>query len=336
MKAFVIAAALISLGGIPSWGAILIHGAGATFPYPLYSKWFYEYQKIEPEVHLNYQPIGSGGGIRQLLEGTIDFGATDAPMTDEQLKKAEPLLHIPTCLGAVVITYSLPNVPNGIRMNESVLSDLFLGKIKRWNDPRLSELNPKILFPDLPVLLIRRSDGSGTTAVLTQYLSQVSPEWKQKVGTGTAVNWPVGVGAKGNAGIAGLMKQTPGSLGYVELIYAEKNQLNSVSLQNPSGNYVFPNQASTSAAALSTLKLLPQDLRASIIRAPGKTAYPMSAYSFLLIKKTMPREKGAQLKKFLNWAIQDGQSFATRLSYSPLPEVLVGRIQNQIKLISLQ
>src|SRR3989440_8138089 len=253
--------------------AILVNGAGATFPYPLYSKWFDEFHKRNPDLQINYQSIGSGGGIRQVLEGTVDFGATDGPMTDEQLKSAPvPILHLPTALGAVVPTFNLPGVER-IRFTPEAIAGIFLGRITHWNDPALAEENPGVALPAAPIVPMHRSDGSGTTYIFTDYLAKVSPEWQQRVGRGTSVNWPVGLGGKGNEGVAGLVKQTPNAIGYVELIYAVGNKLPYGDVRNRSGAFIKASLAGVSEAAAGAVKTMPDDFRVSITDAPGKAAY---------------------------------------------------------------
>jgi phosphate transport system substrate-binding protein len=315
----------------------LINGAGATFPYPLYSKWFSDYQKVDPDAQINYQSIGSGGGIRQFLERTVDFGASDAPMNEEQLGKADtPVVHIPTVLGAVVITYNLPGLQAALKLSPEIVAGLFLGKIKKWNDPRLAKLNPGQSLPDTDVMVAYRSDGSGTTGIFTDYLSKVSAEWKEKVGSGTAVKWPVGLGGKGNEGVSGIVKQTPGSVGYVELIYAKNNQLAFASIKNKSGAFVEPSPKSVSAAAAGAMKTIPADFRVSITNAAGKSAYPISGFTYLLVYKSMPKAKGEHIVKFLRWAIADGQKSAEPLHYAPLPKALVRKVQAQLGEIQLK
>jgi phosphate transport system substrate-binding protein len=315
--------------------ATLINGAGASFPYPLYTKWFTEYQKTEKEVQINYQSIGSGGGIKQFLEGTVDFGASDAPMTDEQIAKAKNgVLHIPTVLGAVVVTYQLPEIKTPLKLNGEVLSEIFLGKITKWEDPKIKKLNPEAPLKG-DILVVHRSDGSGTSNIFTEYLAKVSPEWKTKVGVGTSVNWPVGLGGKGNEGVAGLVKQTEGSVGYVELIYADNNKLPSADLQNSAGDFVSPSLKSVSAAAAS-LKKMPEDFRVSITNAEGKASYPISGFTYLLISKSQKDQvKGAGLVKFLKWAMTKGQGFAEGLSYAPLPKSLVKKVEAKIGTIEV-
>lgn len=328
------------LGGLlaaSAHAALLLNGAGATFPYPIYSKWFSEYAKLHPGIEINYQSIGSGGGIRQLLAKTVDFGASDAPLTDAQLRKSSvPILHIPTVLGAVVLTYDLPDVKSELKLTPEVLADVFLGKLTQWNDDRIKKINPGVSLPDEPILVAHRSDGSGTTAIFTDYLSKVSPEWKQKVGHGTSVNWPTGLGGKGNEGVTGLVKQTPGAIGYVELIYAENNHLPVASLENKAGDFVKPSIQAVTAAAAGALKHFPADFRVSITDAEGARSYPISGFTYLLIDQTMPREKGQVLVQFLNWAVTDGQKYAPSLAYAPLPKQLVSKIKAKIKTIRLE
>jgi phosphate transport system substrate-binding protein len=322
--------------------ATLINGAGATFPYPIYSKWFSEYQKVDKEVQINYQSIGSGGGIRQFSEKTIDFGASDAPMTDEQMAKINGnVLHIPTVLGAVVITYNLPEVKTALKLSPEVIAEIFLGKIQKWNDEKITKLNPGIKLPTTAILVVRRSDGSGTSAIFTDFLAKVSPEWATKVGAGTAVSWPVGLGGKGNEGVTGLIKQTPGALGYVELIYAINNKLPAAEVQNKSGKFIKPETKSVTAAAAQYFKKtkakdIPADLRISIINSEGKDAYPISSFTYLLVNKTLPKGKGESFVKFLNWAVKDGQKFAESLGYAQLPKEISSLVTAKIKSIKVE
>lgn len=311
---------------------VSINGAGATFPYPLYSKWFSEFHKVDPNVEMNYQSIGSGGGIRQLLENTIDFGASDSPMNDEQLAKAvSKIYHFPTVMGAVVLTYNLPGVEAPIRLTPELVTELFMGKIFYWNDAKIAAVNPGVKLPDVPVMIVHRSDGSGTTAVFTDYLSKVSPDWKSTVGSGTAVKWPLGLGGKGNEGVTGFIKNSPGALGYVELLYAETNHLQVALLKNADGFFIKPEAASITAAASGYLKEMPKDFRISITNAKGKTAYPISAFTYLLIYKKMPAIKSAKIKSFLRWALSEGQKLAGSLYYAPLPESLTANVRSQLK-----
>lgn len=316
--------------------ATLINGAGATFPYPLYSKWFSDYQKISPQTQINYQSIGSGGGIRQFTDKTIDFGATDTPMTDEQLKKVgEPVLHIPTAIGSVVLSFNLPGTKN-LKLTSELVSLIFLGEIKKWEDPRLKKINPSLQVSG-DILVIHRSDGSGTSAVFTDYLSKVSPLWKEKVGTGTAVNWPVGLGGKGNEGVAGLIKQTPMSIGYVEYVYAKTNNLAVASLQNQKGEFVEPSLKSLTSAALSEIKSLPADFRLSITNSSGTGSYPISSFTYLLVRQDMSSSpKGAVFVSFLKWALHEGQESAKSLDYAPLPQMLVQKLETSLSSIKIQ
>lgn len=326
--------ALIILAALFSYAAgasTLINGAGATFPYPLYSKWFSEYKKLNPAVEINYQSIGSGGGIRQLLDKTVDFGASDAPMTDEQLAKSSvPIFHIPTVLGAVVLTYNVAGL-NDLKLTSEIIAEIFLGKITKWDDAKIAAVNPGAKLPSITILVAQRSDGSGTTAIFTDYLSKISAEWKAKVGSGPSVKWPVGLGGKGNEGVTGLIKQTPGSIGYVELIYAESNKLSFATVKNQAGNFIKPSVKSVTAAAAGSLKTMPADFRISITNSPSKDAYPIAGFTYLLVYQKMGAEKGALLKTFLMWALSDGQKMAEALFYAPLPKELVQKILVRVK-----
>ena len=307
-------------------GATLkINGAGATFPYPIYSKWFDEYHKKNPQVEINYQSIGSGGGIRQVTSETVFFGATDGPMTDEQLAAAPgKLLHFPTVLGADVPVYNLPGLSAELKFTGGVLADIFLGKIKKWNDPAIAKVNAGVTLPSTDITVVHRSDGSGTTYIWVDFLSKASPEWKAKVGVSTAVNWPVGVGGKGNEGVAGLVSQTPGSIGYVELIYALQNKISFGAVQNANGEFVKATTDSVTAAAAAIAAQMPADFRVSITNAAGPGAYPVSSFTWLLLYED-PKDK-AQSKAmvdFLKWALTDGQPFASPLGYAPLPADVV-------------
>jgi phosphate transport system substrate-binding protein len=302
-----------------------INGAGATFPNPIYSKWFSEYNKLNPKVAINYQPIGSGGGIRQLTNQTVFFGATDGPMTPEQMQQAPgKVLHLPTVLGAVVPVYNLPGMKGEIKFNGAVLADIFLGKITKWNDPAIAKLNAGMQLPATDITVVHRSDGSGTSYIWVDYLAKLSPEWLKKVGVATSVNWPVGLGGKGNEGVAGLVQQTPGSLGYVELIYALQNKIAYGSVQNADGEFVRATIDAVTAAAASAVKNMPKDFRVSITNAPGKGVYPISSFTWLLLYEN-PKDK-AQSKAmvdFVKWALTDGQKFAGELGYAPLPAEVV-------------
>jgi len=302
-------------------GQVLLTGAGATFPYPIYSKWFDEYHRMFPQIQINYQSIGSGGGIRQVMEGTVDFGASDVPMTDEQLKQAKTkILHFPTVLGAVVPAYNIPGLTQEVNFTPEALAGIFLGKITNWNDPELKKANAEVNLPDKPIVVIHRSDGSGTTYVWVDYLSKVSPEWKSKVGVNTSVNWPVGLGGKGNEGVAGLIKQTPNSLGYVELIYAIQNKMAQGKVRNSSGNFLKANLATISEAAGRVIKAMPADLRVSITNSDGPNAYPVSSFTWLLIpSQIQDQAKKKAIKDSLQWMLTEGQDMVEALSYARLP-----------------
>lgn len=313
----------------------LINGAGATFPYPLYSKWFSEYAKIDPSAKFNYQSIGSGGGIKQILAQTVDFGASDKFLTDAELAKAPgKLLHIPTVMGAVVVTYNIPGVGKGVKFTPDVLSDIYLGKVTKWNDPRIASVNKGIKLPDSAIVVVRRSDGSGTTAIFTDYLSSVSPAWKSKVGMGASVNWPVGLGAKGNEGVAGQIKNIKNSIGYVELAYAHENKLPYASLKNSSGNFVTPSIESTTAAAAGAAKKMPADFRVSLVNQPGKNAYPIVGFTWLLVyQQQKDPVKGKKLVEFLNWELKKGQKMAAAILYAPLPPNVAAMVEKTVKTI---
>jgi phosphate transport system substrate-binding protein len=304
---------------------IQMNGAGATFPYPIYSKWFAEYNKLHPNVQINYQSIGSGGGIRQITNQTVFFGATDGPMTPEQLQAAPgKILHFPTVLGAVVPVYNIPNVKSELKFNGPVLADIFLGKITKWNDAAIAKLNPGVTLPASDVTVVHRSDGSGTTYIWVDFLSKTSEEFKKKVGVNTAVNWPTGVGGKGNEGVAGLVTQMPGSIGYVELIYALQNKISYGPVQNMAGEFVKASVESVTAAAAEAVSKMPPDFRVSITNAAGKGVYPVSSFTWLLLYEN-PKDK-AQAKimvDFMKWALADGQKYCADLGYAPLPESVV-------------
>ena len=318
---------------IPMWGdTITLNGAGATFPYPMYSKWLSEYNKLHPDIQFNYQSIGSGGGIRQVLAGTVDFGATDGPMTDEQLAQAKTkILHIPTVLGADVPAYNIPGVTEELKFTPELLANIFLGKITSWNDAALAKANPGVNLPNQPIIVIHRSDGSGTTYIFTDYLSKVSTDWKNQVGKGTSVKWPVGLGGKGNEGVAGMIRQMQGSIGYVELIYAVNNHIAYGSVKNAGGQFVKASLESVTAAAAS-VKSMPADFRVSITNAPGKDAYPIASFTWLLIPTpSKDRTKGKIIADFLNWMVEDGQKMTADLSYAPLPEGVEAKVKETIK-----
>jgi phosphate transport system substrate-binding protein len=308
-----------------AWAQTTLNGAGATFPYPIYSKWFSEYHNLHPEIQINYQSIGSGGGIRQLQAGTVDFGASDMPVNDEQLKQFKTkVLQLPTVLGAVVPAYNVPGVSGEVKFTPDVLADIYLGKISKWNDPRITKINPGINFPDKPITVVHRSDGSGTTFVFTDYLSKVSPDWKSTVGSNTSVKWPLGMGGKGNEGVAGYIRQLSGSIGYVELIYALQNKIPYGSVQNSSKNFIKASVQSATAAA-EGIKM-PADFRISITNPPGKDAYPIASFTWLLLPVPPPdKNKGEILKHFLGWMLDSGQGMVESLSYAPLPKDVVAK-----------
>jgi len=308
---------------------MMINGAGATFPYPIYSKWFDEYAKVDPSVRFNYQSIGSGGGQKQIMAQTVDFGASDGPMSDENLAKAPgKLFHIPTVAGAVVMTYNLPGNP-ALILDGQTIADIYLGKITKWNDPKLAALNPGAKLPDTDILVVHRADGSGTTFIYTDYLSKISPEWKQKAGNNTSVSWPTGVGGKGNEGVAGQVKQTPGAIGYVELIYALQNKMQFADLKNASGQVVKPSIESVTAA-LATAEI-PDDFRFSMTNAPGKDAYPICGATWLLVyQQQKDAAKGKKLVEFLKWALTKGEGMAKELDYAPLPDPVQQRVMKRI------
>ena len=309
-----------------------LNGAGATFPYPMYSKWFSEYNKLHPDVQINYQSIGSGGGIRQVLAQTVEFGASDGPMTDEQLSQAKvKILHIPTVLGADVPAYNIPGVTGELKFTPQALANIFLGKITTWNDPAIAKENPGVNLPNQPIIVIHRSDGSGTTYIWTDYLSKVSSEWQNQVGKGTSVKWPVGLGGKGNEGVAGQIRQLQGSIGYIELIYAIQDNIAYGSVKNVGGNFVKASLESVTEAAAS-VKSMPADYRVSITNAPGKTAYPVASFTWLLVPvKAKDPKKGKVLADFLSWMVNDGQKMTTQLAYAPLPESVAEKVKVTIK-----
>jgi phosphate transport system substrate-binding protein len=309
-----------------------LNGAGATFPYPMYSKWFSEYNKLHPDVQINYQSIGSGGGIRQVLNGTVDFGASDGPMTDEQLKEAKfKILHIPTVLGAVVPAYNVPGISGEVKFTPEALAGIFLGKVQNWNDPAITKANPGVNFPNQAIIVVHRSDGSGTSYIFTDYLSKISPDWESTVGKGASPKWPVGLGGKGNEGVAGQIRQLPGSIGYIELIYAVENKIPYGSVRNAAGNFVKASLDGVTEAAAS-VKTMPADFRVSITNAPGKTAYPISSFTWLLIPEAAKdAKKGKILADFLDWMVTDGQKMTGQLSYAPLPASVVEKVKVAVK-----
>jgi phosphate transport system substrate-binding protein len=327
-------------GGDAGAGGGMTHlqGAGATFPNPIYQKWMSEYGKAHQNVRIDYQSLGSGAGIKQITEQTVAFGATDKPMSDDELKKAPgELLHIPMVLGAVVITYNLQGVSEPLRFSSEVIADIFLGKIKRWDDARIKADNPGVSLPANDITVVHRSDGSGTSAVFTEYLSKVSPEWKEKVGTGTSPNWPVGLGGKGNEGVTGQVKQTPNTIGYVELAYAEQNKLPVALVKNRAGNFVRSSLEAVTAAAAESLATTPEDLRVSITDAAGATAYPIASYTYVLVYKDQKdAAKGKALVDFLWWCIHDGQAVTKdpQYPYAPLPAEVVKRAEAKLDSIT--
>ncbi len=333
MKKLLAAVLLLGAAASARAGDLLITGAGATFPFPLYSRWFSDYNKLHPALKFNYQSIGSGGGIKQITEGTVDFGASDAPMTDAELAKAPGIQHIPTVLGAVVVTYNAP--VKDLKLTGETLSRVFLGKIAKWNDPAIARDNPGVRLPDQAIAVVHRSDGSGTTAIFTDYLAKVSPEWKAGPGAGKSVRWPVGLGAKGNEGVTGMVKQTPGAVGYVELAYANQNHLEMASLKNRDGHFVKPSIQSTSEAAAGVR--MPADYRVSITDAAGRNAYPIASFTYLLVHRdTRDAAKGAALIQFLSWAVHQGQAAAAPLDYAPLPKKVVEQVTATIKTLTVQ
>lgn len=311
---------------------LLINGAGATFPYPIYSKWFDEYAKVDPSVRFNYQSIGSGGGQKQITARTVDFGASDGPMSDENLAKTPgKILHIPTVAGAVVITYNLPDNPK-LKLDGPTLVEIFLGNITKWNDKRIVELNPGVNLPDLPMVVVHRSDGSGTSYIFTDYLSNISPVWADSVGKNTSVKWPTGLGGKGNEGVAGQVKQLSGAVGYVELIYAKQNKMPYADVKNAAGNFITPSIDSVTEA-IATAKI-PDDFRFSMVNAPGDKAYPISGTTWLLVYEQQKNaDKGKKLVEFLNWALTKGETAASSLDYAPLPDTVQQRVLERIKTI---
>jgi phosphate transport system substrate-binding protein len=321
-----------------SRGGVDLTGAGATFPYPIYSKWISDYS-AKTGVKINYQAIGSGGGIRQLLEGTVDFGASDAPMSDEELAKGKgPILHIPTVLGAVVLTYNIPDLAQPLNLSGEVIGDIFLGKITKWNDSRLASLNPGVKLPARDLLVVHRSDGSGTTYIFSDYLTAVSPAWAAGPGKGKELKWPIGLGAKNNDGVAGQVKQTPGTIGYVELAYANQNKLPVANVKNAAGQFVAPTIASITAAAAGAVEKLPPttDYRVSIVNAPGGEAYPISSFTWLLVyQRQADAAKGKKLVDFMKWALTEGEGSAAALDYAPLPASLGAQLMDRLASIQV-
>jgi phosphate transport system substrate-binding protein len=320
-----------------SSGSVDLTGAGATFPYPIYSKWFADYAQ-RTGVKINYQSIGSGGGIRQLSEETVDFGASDSPMSDEEMSKAKggPIIHVPTVLGAVVITYNVPGLTSPLNLTSKAIADIFSGKITKWSDTRVTSLNPGVKLPSSDILVVHRSDGSGTTYIFTDYLSKAVPAWNSSVGKGKEVKWPVGLGAKGNEGVAGQVKQTPGAIGYVELAYAKQNNLPTAAIQNKAGKSILPSVAAVTAAAAGASGALPTntDYRISIADAPGADSYPISSFTWILVYQNQrDAAKGKKLVDFLNWALTDGEGEASALDYAPLPADMAAKVKSKLATI---
>jgi phosphate transport system substrate-binding protein len=316
-------------------GTILLNAAGATFPYPIYSKWFDVYHTAHPNTQINYQSIGSGGGIRQLQAGTVDFGASDGPMSDEQLAQSKfKVLHFPTVLGADVPSYNIAGVSGELNFTQKALAGIFLGTITMWNDPELTKANPGVNLPNAEIVVVHRSDGSGTTYIWTDFLSKVSDEWKNKVGKGTSVNWPVGLGGKGNEGVSGLIKQTPNAIGYIELVYAVQNSIAYGKVQNGAGKFIKADLAGVTAAAAGAAKSMPDDFRVSITNAPGATSYPIASFTWLLIPAHIEdAAKRETIKDFLKWMLTEGQKYTEGLTYAPLPKPVIEKEQKAISLI---
>jgi phosphate transport system substrate-binding protein len=313
-------------------GTVALNGAGATFPYPLYTKWIDEYRSVNPNVRINYQSIGSGGGVRQIVAGTVDFGASDVPAEpDEERGAAGPLVHVPTAVGCVVVSYNLPGLGTStVRLTPELLASIYLGEIGRWNDPALALVNPGVALPDQPIAVVFRTDGSGTTAIFTRFLSTTSPRWLERVGIGKSIRWPVGIGAKGNEGVTGQLQATPGAIGYTELAYATQNGLPRAALRNRAGHFVVPSSETATAAAEAVL--LPPKLPASLEAAASDEAYPLAAYTYLLVyQDSTDVRRGEALAQFMWWAVHDGQRFARALDYAPLPSGVVAQVEKTLK-----
>ena len=333
---FLLASIACNNNGGSGSSSVTLQGAGATFPAPLYQKWLSEYGNLHPNLKMDYQSIGSGGGIKQIKEQTVDFGASDAPMSDEDLKSAPgEIVHIPTVLGAVVITYNLEAMKQPLRFSSDVIADIFLGKIKKWNDPKIAADNPGVTLPANDITVVHRSDGSGTSAVFTDYLSKVSAEWKEKVGAGVSPSWPTGIGGKGNEGVTGQVKNTPNTIGYVELAYAAKNKLPVAHIKNAAGSFIEPSIDAVTAAAAASAANMPDDLRISITNAAGAQAYPISSYTYILVYKNQKdAAKGKAIVDFLWWGIHDGEGFAKELLYAPLPPDIVKKAETKINSVT--
>ena len=334
MRLNILAAGLLTLTASAAV-AQNINGAGATFPNPIYSRWFSEYNKVHPEVKINYQPIGSGGGIRQVSEGTVDFGATDGPMNDQQIADAKiKTIHIPTVLGAVVPVFNIPGNTKDLNFSSDVIADIYLGKISKWNDPRLAKDNPGVQFPDKAILPVYRSDGSGTTYIFTDFLSKVSADFQSKIGKGTSVKWPTGIGQKGNEGVAGMVRQSPYSFGYVELIYARANNMQFGAVKNKAGKFLKASTDGVTAAAAAAAKSMPKDYRVSITNADGADSYPISSFTWLLVPvKSVDPAKGKALQGFLEWMITTGEGEAASMTYAPLPKQVQEMVKQTIKTV---
>jgi len=311
-----------------------LNAAGATFPYPIYSKWFNQYHQEHPDIEINYQSIGSGGGIRQVTAGTVDFGASDGPMSDEQLASAKvKIIHLPTVLGAVVPAYNIPGFKGELKFTPEVIAGIYLGKITSWNDPAIAKINPGVSLPNQGIIVVHRSDGSGTTYIFSDYLSKVSNEWRDSVGKGTSVKWPTGLGAKGNEGVAGMVRQMEGAFGYVELIYALQNNISFGPVKNTAGNFVKASLESTTAAAAS-VKTMPADFRVSITNPLGKDAYPIASFTWLLVPADWKdKNKEKIIVDFLNWMLDQGQNMTADLNYAPLPDAVKQKEREAIKTI---
>jgi len=346
IKRWVIAGLVLALAGPFGWaaagaaGLVTLNGAGATFPYPLYSRWFAEYNRMHPDVRINYQSIGSGGGIAQVQKGTVDFGASDAPLSDDQFKAmGRPIVLVPTVAGAIAMTYNLPGIGTGLKLSSDNIVDMYMGTITKWNDPKLTANNAGTTLPDLPVTIVHRSDGSGTTFHFTSFLSAVSPAWSDKVGHSTSVEWPTGIGGKGNEGVAGVVKQTPGAIGYVELAYVVQNQLTYAVVKNKSGQWIAPSLSATTAAAAGGAEKMvaTNDVRVSIAYSPAPASYPIAGFTYLLIPQNQTdQDKGRALVEFVWWAIHDGSKFATQLLYAPLPTPVVALNERLLKTVTYQ
>ncbi len=333
MKKWLLILMILIISSVSFGQQVIINGAGATFPYPLYSRWFYEFEK-ETGIKINYQSVGSGAGIQQAKAGTVDFGASDAPLPGKEQEESK-LVMIPTVAGSIAIVYNLPGVGKGLKLTRELISDIYLGKVKRWDDPKIKAFNKDINLPSIPIVVARRSDGSGTTAIFTNFLSAVSPEWKEKVGAGTSVNWPVGIGGKGNEGVAGIVKNTIGAIGYVEFAYAIQNNLSYAQIKNKYGTFVYPSIETVKYAA-SFFKL-PEDFAIYIVDAPGKNSYPIAGYTFLLLKKEyQDLEKAKAIIKFIKWAYEKGDKYAEELLYVPLPNNVKKLALKKLELITYQ